>query len=266
MPSPFPGMDPFLESPVHWEGFHSHLIVFMSSQLNGLLPPDFVARVGERLYVMQPETVTPDVVLRRPDVTAGTAVLSAPGVEADAPFLLRIPSQPVRELFIDVISVRQEGKVVTAVELLSPANKVRGRGREKYVTKQEGLLPSDTHLVEIDLLRAGEHTVAASLPHLTREYGVWDYLVCLHRAGSGASFEVWPRSVRDRLPRFRVPLTDGHPDVVLDLQAAFDRAYDEGAFGRLVDYHSEPNPPLRQADVDWADALLREAGRRRDAA
>ena len=47
-------------------------------------------------------------------------------------------------------------EVVTIVEVLSPANKRAGRGRDAYLQKRERVLGSSTHLVEIDLLRTGE--------------------------------------------------------------------------------------------------------------
>lgn len=72
-------------------------------------------------------------------------------------------------------------------------------------------------------------------------------------------------TVRQRLPRVRVPLTGDDPDVVLDLQAVFDRCYDAAAYARSLDYRQPPVPPLRPADAEWADALLREKGLRKHA-
>jgi hypothetical protein len=169
----------------------------------------------------------------------------------------------MRERFIEVRTVggdTADERVVTILEVLSPANKAPGReGREPYLRKQEQVLGSDTHLLEIDLLRQGAHTVAAP-EDAVRELGPWDYLICLHRGGREAEYEVWPRSVRDRLPRVRIPLTNGLPDLILDLQAAFDRAWDAGPYRRRVDYRAEPDPPLAGDDAAWADVLLREKG------
>jgi hypothetical protein len=89
-----------------------------------------------------------------------------------------------------------------------------------------------------------------------------DYAVRLHRADGGGRFEVWTSSERERLPRVRVPLLHPNPDVVLDLGAAFNAVYDLGRFDRRINYRNEPNPPLSESDAAWADALLREAGRR----
>jgi len=261
-------MDPYLESPVHWEGLHSLLIAAMTGALNAALPPEFVARVGERVYVLEPDHFLPDVsVLRRaaPASTPGTTAASAAVLDApaDAPLRLRAVPERRREAFIDIVAARQSGSVITAIELLSPANKAAtGRGREEYQRKQKQVLDSDTHFLEVDLLRSGAHTVAAPANLLGARNGPWDYLACLHRANQDYEYEVWPRTVRDRLPRVLVPLTKSHSDVPLDLQAALDRAYDEGAFARAVDYRAAPDPLLSPEGTAWADALLKEKGAR----
>lgn len=59
-------------------------------------------------------------------------------------------------------------------------------------------------------------------------------------------------TLRQRLPRVRVPLAHGDPDVVLDLQAVFGRCYDEGAYARRLDYRGEPSTPLsKEYDPLW---------------
>lgn len=154
-----------------------------------------------------------------------------------------------------------ESRIVTVIEVLSPANKTTGnRGRDAYVEKQRKVLDSDSHLIEIDLLRGGLHTVAVAESEL-KARGKYDYLLCLHRARS-VWFDVWACTVRQRLPRFAVPLADGDPDLVVDLQALFNRVYDEGVYARRIDYRKEPPLLLRSEDVLWADALLREKGLR----
>jgi hypothetical protein len=60
-----------------------------------------------------------------------------------------------------------------------------------------------------------------------------------------------------------VPLADGDPDLVLDVQSVFNQVYDEGAFARQIEYQRDPpGPPLARVDVEWLDALLRERGLR----
>jgi hypothetical protein len=63
MPSPFPGMDPYLEA--HWGDVHASLIIYAREQLQKELPRDLRARVGERVFVeaddQQSRAVYPDV-------------------------------------------------------------------------------------------------------------------------------------------------------------------------------------------------------------
>lgn len=40
MPSPFPGMDPYLEDSIIWRGVHHELISLIAETLNTLLPPE----------------------------------------------------------------------------------------------------------------------------------------------------------------------------------------------------------------------------------
>ena len=266
MPGPFPGIDPYLEDPVLWPGTHHRLVDNIADALNDVLPPGYVADINERLYIVQPErNVYPDVaVLEHPSPhrerdrsgVAATAV-------TDPPYVVTVEPVEVREAFVEILPVGDEERVVTAIEVLSHANKAPGsHGRDLYLTKQHQLLQSQTHLMEIDLLRTGAPTLVPPPEQLRTRRPTWDYSVSLHRAGRGGTFEVWLNRVRERLPRVPVPLTDGDPDVALDLQAVFDRCYDAGPYRRRVDYRREPTPPLRDEDATWADALLREKGLR----
>jgi hypothetical protein len=267
MPSPFPGMDPYLEDPAWWQDFHQSYITYLQAALNRLLPAQYLARMGERLYVVQQErNIYPDVaVVERPAVVppltrgeGGTALL----VASDPAWVVTIESVEMREAFVEVRAIRDENRVVAVIELLSPANKAAGsEGQRQYLEKQSELLASQTHLIEIDLLLQGEHTAAPPKVRLL-EQGDWDYLVSLHRGGQVRRFEIWPIPLRERLPRIRVPLMESDPDVVLDLQAVFDRCYDEGPYTRGLNYDRELPALLKQADAEWAQALLRERGLR----
>src|SRR5207247_5150608 len=135
----------------------------------------------------------------------------------------------VREVYIEILLV-DESRIVTALAFLSPTNKApNSEGQRLYLTKQREIHESQSHLIEIDLLRQGEHTVAAPREELLK-MGTWDYLICLHRGGDGLRYEVWPVTTRQRLPRIRVPLTGDDPDLALELQPIFDKCYDAGPY------------------------------------
>jgi uncharacterized protein DUF4058 len=267
MPSPFPGMDPYLEHPTQWPNLHHRIITTISTVLNAGLPPQYVASIGERLYVVPSERgVYPDIVLVEQPLASlppgesagGTAVM----VASDPPWVLTVLPEEIREGFVQIVTVGDESEIIAVIEVLSPTNKSSGTtGRELYLTKQREILQSRTHLIEVDLLRQGEHTVAPPVDYLL-QHGYWDYLASLHRGGQGGRFEVWPNSLRQRLPRICVPLAEGEPDLTLDLQAVFARCYDEGALSRRLNYRQRAPIRLSREDAEWAEALLRERGLR----
>ena len=166
MPSPFPGMDPYLEDPTLWPGVHQRLITYAADVLQPEVRPRYHARIGERLYVVEPpHPMYPDVVLvRRPRAVRELAVAPAADVatlEADTPMVLAIPPVEHREPFVEIVHTAG-GEVITVIEVLSPANKTPGEGHRLYRRKQQEILDSPAHLIEIDLLSEGLHTIAVS--------------------------------------------------------------------------------------------------------
>ena len=262
MPSPFPGMDPYLEDAELFSGLHQWLITRIGEELNAVLPSEYVAVVGEWLTVSPAENrIGPDVYLREAsERRGGAAVLEAPRRVVDAPLRVEAAEEGETRLYLNIVRARNESQIITALEILSPSNKRPGKDHDAYRRKQREIYRSDTHLLEIDLLRAGAHTVAAPLEMLNAQ--TWDYLVCLHRGRTGPTFDLWPCAVRDGLPCVSVPLSDGRPDVALDLQSVFEKSYAAGAYWRRIDYNAPPDPPLSPLDTAWADALLRGKGLR----
>jgi hypothetical protein len=253
----FPGMDPYLEAALVWPDVHSRLIVYMAELLQPYLRPRFVAAIQERVYIEgSGRTVVPDMWVRqveRPRPTASAAVL-----EADVPVEVYVPEMAVTETYLQILDLETNQQVVTVVELVSPSNKYAGPGREIYLAKQSEVRASPANLVEIDLLRAGPHVLA--VPELVaRSRGPYHYLVCGNRAeGKRDHFELYPCSLRARLPRVCIPLAEGAPDVVLDLQAAVQRTYEAGGFLDRLRY-DKPVPSLSEEDRAWADGLIRAA-------
>ena len=269
MPNPFPGMNPYLEKASLWYTVHNSFIEMMAIQLNANLPNNYVARNGTRVYIMPPgDQVIPDITLSRasrpPDNipqkgSSETAVLEA----VSAPETITLYPDEYQERFIEIKAADEPDEVVTVIELLSPANKTRGHGREEYLRKQKAVLTGNTHLLEIDLLRKGQHTLAVP-NYLVEERGAYHYLACLHRVNEPYQFEFWRIGLKQSLPHLRVPLRVGEPDVLLDLQAAFNRIYDDYRYHLLVNYNEPPVPPLEGEDAIWAEMILREKGLRGD--
>ena len=269
MPGPFPGMDPYLEKPIRFPDLHHSFIIYTRAAIRAALPPGYLAFVEERVYIVPAgRAIIPDVFIRsRPVMPPPSGGNVAVADVEDAPRLIRVEPLTHRETFINIVDAEDHERVVTTLEILSPTNKApRHPGREQYTRKQEDVLNSGTHLLEIDLLRTGEHTIAAPLAALLAEGVAWDYLICLHRAepqdADETQFEVWFNRIRQRLPHVSVPLDRGVADITLDLQAVLDRCYDEADYGGRIDYAQEPVPPLKEDDALWTDALLRERGLR----
>ena len=266
MPSPFPGMDPYLEDPSLWPSVHHLLISQIGTTLNKLLPPGYVAAFGERVFVAGPDRdIYPDVSVKE-GVRAGETALAstsrAATAQSDPPWVIAVASDEVVESCVEVRALAENQPVVTTIEVLSPRNKTAGsEGRQLYRQKQREILASDTHLLEIDLLRSGQHTVAAPREALLRR-GPYHYLVSLSRGHQRYECEVWGVPLGCRLPRIRVPLAGSDADVILDLQTALEQVYEAGALERVLDYTRPPTISLAPSDAHWAHELLESRGYR----
>jgi hypothetical protein len=268
MPSPFPGMDPYLEDPGLWPDVHAELIVDMRKHLTPKLRPRYVARVEQRTFVFSPDDPAEELYLipdarivesnqRSPNPAApaaggGTAVAVAVPINVTG-LMARVAVQRYLE-----IRDSADHRVITVIELLSPSNKIEGSaGRRALIRKRDRVAASDASWMEIDLLREGARTVSlAEVPGSA-------YQAYADRTTANDREQlVWPILLRERLPRLPVPLRPGEPDVVLDLQEVLDTAYDQAAYDLGFNYSAPPNPPLTGDDAKWADALLREKQRR----
>ncbi len=259
MASIFPGMDPYLENPHVWHGFHNAFVVYLTEALQPALGPRYIAAVEVRIYLERPgRDAIPDVAVRRTrrrdrDRPGGVAV-----IEADAPRRVQVPSLEIHESYATILDRSSGLRVVAVIEVVSPSNKYAGPGRDSYLAKQAEVLASDVHLIEIDLLRTGPHVLAVP-EHAARAEGPYATLVCVNRAEPLRDvYELYPRCLRERLPRIGVPLADGDPDVVVDIQTVLAKSYDAGRYAERIDYRSPCKPALDPADQAWADGVIGE--------
>ena len=261
MPSPFPGMDPYLEKRSLWPDFHATFIAYIREQLQAQIRPKYNARIEERIHLIRPpHDYYPDLSIIRHSPKERPSAIQGAATAADEPTLIKGVESEFREPYIDIVYL-PTGDVVTTIELLSPINKA-GTGRHRYQQKQQHILNTDISLVEIDLLRAGQHTVAVPEERV-REVARWHYLVSVRRGGRYGEFEVYFITLGNRLPRCRIPLRPPDDDAVLDLPAVFARTYDVSGYEDFIDYReAPPSPPLGEEEMDWIDALLVEKGLR----
>ena len=223
MPCPFPGMDPYLEHPKLWPAFQHQLLACLYQILLPGLVDRYRARVGTRAY-------TAELIL-----------------------FTSVTREQYAEEYIE-IRTRGDGRLVTLVEMASPANKTTAAGRDAYLGKRREAVACRAGVVEIDLVLQGKPTLAYSRDGLPE----FDYAVTVTRPTAPDRYEIYTATLQKRLPKFKVPLAADDRDALLDLQAAFARAFDLGNFAAQIDYKAPPPPdvPLSADNHKWAADLL----------
>jgi hypothetical protein len=258
MPSPFPGMDPYLEGAL-WTTVHFSLSAEIVRQLAPKVRPRYLVLPAERFVMETPESVAITTTDMYPDVSVAKTPSMVGAVQgtilAPAPLeVATIIPTPIPHVTIEIRDAANR-QLVTAIEVLSPTNK-RGDGREEYLAKRRRILLSTAHLLEIDLLRQGQRVpMQKPLPKTP-------YFIFLSRVEKRPITEIWPISLAEPLPMVPVPLLSDDNDEALDLQQAFAAIYDLLGYDLALDYSKPPEIPLPQEDSVWAETLLRAAGLR----
>jgi hypothetical protein len=132
MPSPFPGLDPFIEEQYRWHSFHTTFIVACCASLNRDLPANYYADMDRRQILEPPDP---------------------PGIVS-----LDHPTQK----FIEIRNLPDRA-LVTTIELLLATNKSAGDDREDYLARRAGRLRHGVNTVDLDLLLAGQPDVSLDL-------------------------------------------------------------------------------------------------------
>jgi hypothetical protein len=250
MQSPFPGMDPFLETQ-EWEDFHTTFNTVLRERLAPSLEPKYLVRVERRVYLEsvggEPET------MRRADIAVVTVDRGPTGglssTQTGSPTAVcELPMPIERQETYLVIRDRETMRVITVIELLSPSNKrSRGDGRHEYMMKRQEILSSPTHLVELDLLRGGLRLpVIGTLPP-------GDYYAIVSRANRRPKCEVYSWTLNDKLPVIPIPLQHDDPDATQPLQEVFDIVYQRARYDLSVKYTAPLDPPLTPDELKWVD-------------
>jgi hypothetical protein len=255
MPSPFPGMNPYLEQDDAWHDFHEKFLPAVAERLVPQVRPNYIVKLDEHVYVHEMPH-EPRRLLGRADVAVGLS----PGHEAgrpaagvlDAPAQVRLPAQDVERVAFLEVRDRRSRELITVIELLSPSNKRTGSDREQYLAKRAGLLNSRAHLVEIDLLRGGRPMPLDDRPECS-------YSVLVSRVEERPRAGFWPLSLPDRLPVIPIPLRRPDEDVRLDIQEVLDRVYDASGYEDYL-YENSPGPSLTAEEAAWARQFLPRPG------
>lgn len=252
MPSPFPGMNPFLENRDIWVDFHARFITQMAETLSAALRPNYLVKIEQRVYIheLPSDQWRPigrsDVSVHRPIVStgpAGTSVLTSPAEIEMLDTLDRITSR-----YLEIVD-RTRREVVTVFELLSPSNKTPGPDRDQYIDKRLRIFSSDVNLVEIDLLRGGPR------PPLGANPPECDYYVLVSRPANRPRMNIWPIGLREPLPAIPVPVSNGAIGAMLDLQQTLNVVYDSSTYDLEI-YSQRPEPDLTPVDDAWARQFI----------
>jgi hypothetical protein len=248
MPSPFPGMNPYLEQAAHWQDFHTEFLTTIRRTLTPQVGPNYFVQVEEHLYIHDMPPAARSLVGRADVSVARSRATDRAGVAMgvlEAPAEFDLPEQDEERIRFLEIRDRRGRELVAVIELLSPSNKRSGEDREFYLAKRREILRSPAHLVEIDLLRGW-------MPMPLRDRPACDYSVMVSRAERRPKAGFWAISLRERLPVIPVPLRAPDGDVRIDLQGALNSAYEAAAYERYI-YEEMPEPALGREDAAWAE-------------
>jgi hypothetical protein len=263
VPSPFPGIDPYLESQHLWEGFHARFVTYFCDALNDVLPETYVAELGEHFYLMElsgrgAKQVLPDIAVIeggwKPS-QGSQRQMRSPATLTLEPVTIPLPKlrKEVRDVWIEIRRPPKRAPIAV-IEVLSPTNK-SSDGFVEYKLKRTSTIRQKVHLIEFDFLLGGRRlSMGEPLPG-------GDYYALVSRAERRPDCEVYAWTVRDRLPAIPIPLSAPDEDVKVDLGAVFTTAYTRGRYARLIDYSAPPSVLRKPPDRAWAEKIARR-GRR----
>jgi hypothetical protein len=256
-------MDPYLEG--RWSDVHSTLITAVREALQPSLPAGLRARSEERVLLEEEqsgETIRgyrADVAVVESAERVGRSSAAVGTLKPPEPVMIKM-SEPVIDRFIQIIDVSNDNRVVTAIEVLSPWNKMKGRLNDAYRRKLDDYMRASVNVVEIDLLRSSRGYLLVTQADLPARVAR-PYLITVHRTFDPGTWALYGFGLREPIPPIYVPLRPTDEPVVLHLQPLIERVYVGGGHDD-IDYSKPPVPPLEGEDVAWADELLRGAGRR----
>jgi hypothetical protein len=242
-------MNPYLEGAELWTEVHHRLITALANDIETNLSRDYRVAIEIRVYTLTPEDA---VLVGIPDVAVVSQRRSAdPTVMASniaQTVLLPMPEE-IRESYLEIRDVRT-GAVITVIEILSPTNKRVGKGRTTYESKRNTVLGSATHLVEIDLLRAGDPMAMLGQPSPT------DYRILVSRTDDRPKTQLYAFNLQQPIPEFYLPLKPTDSELAIDLQNLLFMIYKQARYDLAIAYLQDPTPALIEADYNWMNALL----------
>jgi hypothetical protein len=259
-----------------WESFHARHISDIVTTIDKLLPPNYYATTEKSLQISE---IGLDAIFQRrtrPDVSlyqTSPTQQPSPSVEV-APTL----SLPLEEIYTDeddylpsaVIYEVQDGKIpgklVTRLEVLSPANKPFNDGYRQYLTKRVETLRSGIRLVEIDYVHEHLSPIAYLPRYRDQEANATPYMITVSDptpVEGSPKLDVYAFGIEDTVPKAVVPLL-GSDHILVDFNAVYQMTFSSlRLFSMLVDYEQLPVNVDRYspADQQRIKALMDEIAR-----
>ncbi len=263
--NPFPGMNPYLEDPLIWPGFHNQLIARMAFELGPQVPANYRVDIQERTEVVTIGDAASEPTFRIPDArvtdTSGISQFElAPAYASAAATVVSPPENGVavkvarqEETRVTYLYVQRmpDWKVVTVVEVLSPTNKIPGEGRINYLHKREEIFASGVSLVEIDLLRGGPPMPLQTVVSPSH------YRILVSRGWDRPDAVLYPFNVQQAIPKFTLPLSPDDDEPEVNLGSIVNTLHHTARYAQVVRYADHPPGPALAEDFrEWMDGQL----------
>lgn len=259
-------MDPWLEQSGIWKNLHTSLITGLRDHLTALLAPHYFVDIEQRTYITSvwpTEIVEPHVhIVHEPlapyevlevDAPSKPQVLTGKILQGGIPVWVTLPEMEVVERFLEVRKPKT-GEVITVIEILSPTNKRTGVGRTQYEEKRQQILQSQTHLIEIDLLREGKPMFFAGPPKSHQSA----YRILVSRAPARPRGELFAFGLREKIPAFSLPLLPGEVEPAIELTPLIHSIYERARYDLVIDYAAVPEPPFSSEETEWVRNWLKQ--------
>ncbi|MEM7793281.1 MAG: DUF4058 family protein [Cyanobacteria bacterium P01_C01_bin.118] len=264
MPDIFPGMNPYLEHPDLWPVIHPKFVTALANLLQEKVAERYDIVIRKRVYrVSGEDSLVVEQSSHEPSFIKGgqgSKINNSQGLtplsQQPIPTYIAVP-QTIQEEYVEIVD-QQLGTTVTIIEVLTPQKKRPGRGRDNYEHRCEAIFGSNTHFVEIDLLRGWE-PISAYGPSDT------DYQVLVSRSDQRPKAELYTWQVNAPIPLLTIPLRrpqdgEGTQDkCTIDLKQALNSVCAGGIHSFAINYERDPIPPLPESTNRWLENLLRES-------
>lgn len=267
----YPSVNPHLNSQLQqhgggWKTFHTAYLNALYEMLDERLPSGYSATPEDSLQIRiydprmdgYPESIKihgPDVLIRRSGTRSEAVKVEA---ESLAPTMsLSMWPVEVEEDDVMAILVHHEGRPVTRIEMLSPANKPGGSHQVRYEKARQETLLAGIRVVEIDLLHERRPTVERLPSYPDQEAGAWPYTILLmdpHPTFEAGLIEVYGFGVMEKLPVIDLPL-EGDDNVRVNFDSLYHRVVGRRNFYEQIDYAQEPVNMAAYIEADQSAIL-----------